>query len=148
MLRKNKEAYMNKKVMLSLHTGGSFIVTFNDEKDYEIFTKERSKYIGMIIATFITFALSVLSFILMFDYSIFIYFFIGLMLLFVLNTKIFYEIENRYNYYKYDLIIKEIKKNKYRIDYSNDRTGHISYTKKGECHSIDVFKGKGNRSAR
>ena len=31
MLRKNKEAYMNKKVMLSLHTGGSFIVTFNDE---------------------------------------------------------------------------------------------------------------------
>ena len=64
---------MNKEVMLSLHTGGSFIVTFNDEKDYEIFKKERSKYVGMIIATFITFALSVLSFILMFDYSIFIY---------------------------------------------------------------------------
>ena len=139
---------MNKEVMLSLHTGGSFIVTFNDEKDYEIFKKERSKYIGMIIAILITFALSVLSFILMFDYSIFIYFFIGLMLLFVLDTKIFYEIENRYNYFKYDLIIKEIKKNKYRIDYSNDRTGHIRYTKKGEGHSIDVFKGKGNRSAR
>ena len=139
---------MNKEVMLSLHTGGSFIVTFNDEKDYEIFKKERSKYIGMIIAIFITFALSVLSFILMFDYSIFIYFFIGLMLLFVLNTKIFYEIENRYNYYKYDLIIKEIKKNKYRIDYSNDRTGHIRYTKKGEGHSIYVFKGKNAKSAR
>ena len=88
---------MNKEVMLSLHTGGSFIVTFNDEKDYEIFKKERSKYIGMIIAIFVTFAFSVLSFILMFDYSIFIYFFIGLILLFVLNTKIFYEIENRFN---------------------------------------------------
>ena len=36
---------MNKEAMLSLHTGGSFIVTFNDEKDYEIFKKERSKYI-------------------------------------------------------------------------------------------------------
>ena len=66
---------MNKEVMLSLHTGGSFIVTFNDEKDYEIFKKERSKYIGMIIVVFVTFTLSVLSFILMFDYSIFIYFF-------------------------------------------------------------------------
>jgi hypothetical protein len=110
--------------------------------------KERSKYVGIIIATLITFALSVLSFILMFDYSIFIYFFIGLILLFVLDTKIFYEIENRYNYYKYDLIINEIKKNKYRLDYSNDRTGHIRYTKKGEGHSIYVFKGKNAKSAR
>ncbi len=53
-----------------------------------------------------------------------------------------------FNNYKYDLIIKEIKKKKYRIDYSNDRTGHIKYTKKGEGYSIYVFKGKGNRSAR
>ena len=139
---------MNKEAMLSLHTGGSFIVTFNDEKDYEIFKKERSKYIGMIIAIFVTFAFSVLSFILMFDYSIFIYFFIGLMLLIVLEAKVFDSIERRYNYYKYDLIIKEIKKKKYRLEYSNDRTGHIKYSKNGEGHSIYVFKGKNAKGAR
>lgn len=140
---------MNKEVMLSLHTGGSFIVTFNEENDYEIFKKERSKYIGMIIATLITFALSVLSFILMFDYSIFIYFFIGLMLLFVLDTKIFYEIENRYNYYKYDLIIKEIKKNKkYRLVDNDNGTGRIIYSKDGIKSKIYVFKGKNAKSAR
>lgn len=139
---------MNKEVMLSLHTGGSYIVTFNEEKDYEIFKKERSKYIGMIIAILVTFILLILSFILILNSDKFIIAFIVILLIMALETKIFNIIEKRFNYYKYDLIIKEIKKNKYRIDYSNDRTGHIRYTKKGEGHSIYVFKGKNAKSAR
>ena len=139
---------MNKEAMLSLHTGGSFIVTFNDEKDYEIFKKERSKYIGMIIAIFITFMLLILSFILMLNSDKFIIFFIIILLIMVLEAKIFNIIEKRFNNYKYDLIIKEIKKKKYTLNYSNVKTGHISYSIKGEGYSIDVFKGKGNRSAR
>ena len=67
---------MNKEVMLSLHTGGSYIVTFNEEKDYEIFKKERSKYIGMIIAILVTFILLILSFILILNSDKFIIAFI------------------------------------------------------------------------
>ena len=67
---------MNKEVMLSLHTGGSYIVTFNEEKDYEIFKKERSKYIGMIIAILVTFILLILSFILILNRDKFIIAFI------------------------------------------------------------------------
>ena len=74
--------------------------------------------------------------------------FVGSLLLIVFETKIFDYIERRYNYYKYDLIINEIKKKKYRLEYSNDRTGHIKYFKNGEGHSIYVFKGKNAKSRR
>ena len=140
---------MNKEAMLSLHTGGSFIVTFNDEKDYEIFKKERSKYIGMIIAILITFILLILSFILMLNSDKFIIAFIVILLIMVLEAKIFNIIEKRFNNYKYDLIIKEIKKNKkYRLVDNDNGTGRIIYSKDGIKSKIYVFKGKNAKSAR
>ena len=139
---------MNKEAMLSLYTGGSFIVTFNDENEYKIFKKEKSLYVGMFVAIFVTFFISILLVVLMLKNSDLVLYFVGSLLLIVLESKIFNSIERRYNYFKYDLIIKEIKKKKYRLEYSNDRTGHIRYSKNGEGHSIYVFKGKNAKSAR
>ena len=139
---------MNKEVMLGLHTGGRFIVSFSDENEYKIFKKEEWLYRGILIAIFTTFFISVLLVVLMLKNSGLVLYFVGSLLLIVLEAKIFDSIERRYNYYKYDLIIKEIKKKKFRLEYSNDRTGHIKYSKNGEGHSIYVFKGKNAKSAR
>ena len=139
---------MNKEVMLFLHIGGGFVVSFSDENDYKIFKKEKSLYVGMFIAIFVTFFISILLVVLMLKNSGLVLYFAGSLLLIVLESKIFNSIERRYNYYKYDLIIKEVKKKKYRLEYSNDRTGHIRYSKNGEGHSIYVFKGKNAKSAR
>ena len=43
---------MNKEVMLGLHTGGRFIVSFSDENDYKIFEKEKGRYVGVLISIF------------------------------------------------------------------------------------------------
>lgn len=139
---------MNKEVMVGLYTGGRFIVSFSDENDYKIYKKEKSIYVGMLSIIFLTFFVAVLFFILMLKNGDMILWLIGSLLLMVLETKVFDPIERRFNYYKYDLIVKEIKKKKYRLEYSNDRTGHIKYSKNGEGYSIYVFKGKNAKSAR
>lgn len=55
---------------------------------------------------------------------------------------------NKYNHYLFNQIINDLLKKGYKISYSNDKTGRITYTKNGIGHSIYVFKGKNAKSAK
>lgn len=138
---------MSEKVIFNLYTG-NYCVNFDNEDEYNIYLNQKSKFKKSIIACLLLALLMLISFILIFVKNILIIMFGISFLAFLISTKVYNSVEQQYNSYKYDLILRDIKKNNYRIKYSNDRTGHISYVKDGVGFSIYVFKGKNAKGAR
>ena len=135
--------------MIRLHTGGRFYINFENEDDHKIFKKERNVIRNLVISLFIATLLWALDTLLVFSgKSVYLLIWFIIALIFIIIAKTLETVLGRYQKYKFDCVIEEIKKNKWRLKDSNNRTGHISYVKDGVGHSIYVFKGKNAKSSR
>jgi len=133
---------------IKLYKGGKFTLTFNNEIEHKNYLKNKYLCIFTLVIFFITFITGLI--LLIFSLNklhtvIFITCFI-LLLISLLLTRVYDYLAKKFKYYKFNLILNEIKKNNWRVDYSNESTGHITYSYKGVRKSIYVFLGKNAKS--
>lgn len=129
---------------IKLFRGGKFVITFENEEESRKFRRIKSVvYISLFIFA-LTFVIGLVLFL-----SIFIkfnsYVLIAsaiVLLLSLFCSKIFTIANKKYRKNKYHLVLNEIKKRNYKIKYSNEVTGHITYVLKGENYPIYVYRGK------
>ena len=57
----------------------------------------------------------------------------------LMATKLFTLLIPYYKKFKYRIVIRQIKKNGWRIENSNDKTGPLKYSINGEGFSVYVF---------
>ena len=138
---------MSKKVILNLYKG-NYSINFNDEDEYDIYLDQKNKYKNSVLASVLLCILMLASFLLIFVKSFFIFIFGISFLAFFISTYVYGIVDGRYNDYKYNLVLKDLQKNKYKIKYSNDKTGCITYIKDGVGTTIYVFRGKNAKSAK
>lgn len=139
------------KKEIRLYQGGKFTVTFFSKREYKKYANIYYLCIGFFAATFVLVTSGLLLFILLLTYnsnSNLLLTGILLLLSAAATNKIYLLINNRLDNIKYNLVINEIKLNKWKISYSNKITGHITYVLNGEHNHIYVFKGKNAKSAK
>lgn len=124
---------------------------FEDEEEYRLFLRKR-RAIWIALGLFVFFAIAVLvSFVLFLMLGFKLYWLIVMIVAVVLAAvmeKCLSPLDDRYKVLKFDLVMKEIKRKKCRIDYSNDETGRIVYVENEDWKRIYVFKGKNAKGLR
>lgn len=136
---------------IQLYQGGTFLLRFEDEEEYRLFLRKR-RAIWIALGLLVFFAILVLvSFVLFLMLGLKLYWLIVMIVAAVLaavmaeGTIYFFD---RYDDLKFDLVMKEIKRKKCRIDYSNNETGRIVYIENEDWKRIYVFKGKNAKGLR
>ena len=134
---------------VKLYNGGRFQITFNDEMEHKDFLVSKYFYLGSFLFGTLLFLTCILLFILALNVnSKLLLWSVTFLFLSVGVFKIFEIVEKKYEKLKYRLILEEIKKNNFKIDYANESTGHITYSIKGVRYPIYVYKGKNAKSAK
>ena len=129
---------------------GSVLIHFEDNVEYKKYLSELKKYLIYIILSIFLILVGtfgIIYFIYNYNFTLIITSFV-IEIIGIIVTLLFEPILKNFYQYKFNLVLKEIKKSKYRITYANNKTGHITYVKNGITESIYVFKGKNSKGAR
>ena len=142
---------MDFQTRIQLYQGGTFLLHFEDEEEYRLFLRKR-RAIWIASGLFAFFIISLLvSFVLFLMLGFKLYWLIiasvaAVLAAFMAEGTIYFF--DRYDDLEFDLVMKEIKRKKCRIDYSNDETGRIVYVENEDWKRIYVFKGKNAKGLR
>lgn len=130
----------NRIIKTKLFSGGKFELKFTTQEDYKKYTNKRLTLIILILTAFLSFLLTIIFLISSFENVYLILVSLALGILSLISVKLYSILEIRFLKYKYRLVIEQIKTNEWKLENSNDETGHIKYSIDGDGHSIYVFK--------
>lgn len=129
-----------KSVNTKLFYGGKFELKFVTNEDYKKYANKRLILIILILTALISFLLTIIFLFSSFENVYLILVSLGFGILSLVSVKLYSILEIRFWKYKYRLVIEQIKTNGWKLENSNDETGHIKYSIDGDGHSIYVFK--------
>lgn len=139
---------MKKDVKVRIYQD-KFNVCFADIADYDKYIYTKRKYFVLLCILFLLSAAWIVLIVcgLFNNFNLVYVSFLVLFILAVFSVYMNKFIDYKNQYY-FNLIIREIKRNNWKIKYSNNKTGHITFIKDNIGTSIYVFKGKNAKGAR
>ena len=130
----------NRIVKVKLFSGGKFDLLLANDGELNKYKNKRMTLIILIIIALISMMLTIVLLIASFENVYLILISLAFAAISLIAFKIYSILELKFWKYKYILIIEQIKKNGWKLENSNDETGHIKYSIDGDGHSIYVFK--------
>ena len=124
---------------IKLFSGDKIEVNFQSLNECRKYKAYRISTAILCCLTILLFVLGILFFVASIENSIYIIYSVIVLLISIGAMKLYMFLIPYYNKFKYKIVIRQIKNNGWRIENSNNKTGHIKYSIKGEGYSVYVF---------